>query len=145
MSSLPPPLEKREPLGEVSPGDQGRDEPDDLSAVGRAVAVDHHDNVASAGGESGPQGTSLAGSDLMDDLYIRAALFGDGNRVVYRAPVRQHDLVYPAVQGTKDDRQVSCLILDGYDHADGLRNGESRVYGTVLTLDGYCWLAMRAG
>ena len=83
-------------------------------------------------------------TDLMDDLYIRAALFGDGNRVVYRAPVRQHNLVYPGVQGTKDDRQVSCLILDGYDHADGLRNGECRVYGTVLTLGGYCWLAMRA-
>jgi hypothetical protein len=45
----------------------------------------------------------------------------------------------------KDDRQVSCLILGGYDHADGLRNGECRVYGTVLTLGGYCWLAMRAG
>ena len=96
-------------------------------------------------GESGPQGISHAGSDLMDDLYIRAALFGDGNRVVYRAPVRRHDLVYPAVQGTKDDRQVSCLILDGHDHADGLRNGECRVYGTVLTLGGYCWLATRAG
>jgi hypothetical protein len=32
----------------------------------------------------------------MDDLYIRAALFGDGNRVVYRAPVHQDDFVYPA-------------------------------------------------
>ena len=81
----------------------------------------------------------------MDDLYIRAALFGDGNRVVYRAPVHQHDLVYPAGQGTKDDRQVPCLVLDGYDDAYGRRNGEYRVYGAVLTLDGYWWLAIRAG
>ena len=55
------------PLGEVRPGDQRGDVADDLLAVGRAVGIDHHDDVAGAGREPGDQGVSLALAALLDD------------------------------------------------------------------------------
>ena len=53
MSSLPPPGSEARALGEVGAGDERGDEARDLGRVGRAVGVEHDDDVAGRGGEAG--------------------------------------------------------------------------------------------
>ena len=48
------------PLGEVGAGLQRLDEARDLGGIGRAVGVEHHDDVAGDRGEAGAQRVALA-------------------------------------------------------------------------------------
>jgi hypothetical protein len=76
MSWLPPPGPNR-----------------DLRRAGRAVRVDHDDDVAGARGEAAGEGVALAGPGLLDDLDRRVQLPGHVDGTVDRAAVDQDDLV----------------------------------------------------
>src|SRR5690242_6463763 len=56
-------------LGEVGAGDQGGDEGGDLGGVGRAVGVEHDDDVSGGGGEPAGQRVALAPAGLQHDLH----------------------------------------------------------------------------
>src|SRR5580693_2716156 len=111
-------------LGVIGSSHQCRDEPDDLSAVGRAVTIDRHDYVAGAGGEADQQCVALAITHLAHDLDLRVALLGHRDRVIHRLPVDQHDLVDPVRQRREDRGQVPGLILDRYNYADRWGKGQ---------------------
>ena len=64
MSSLPPPGREAGALGEVGAGDQRVDEGRDLGRVGRAVGVEHDDDVAGGGREAAGQRVALAAACL---------------------------------------------------------------------------------
>ena len=73
MSSLPPPPDEPAALGEVGARDQRAHERGDLGRVGRAVGVEHHDDVAGGGGEPAGHRVALALAGLGDHLRPTAA------------------------------------------------------------------------
>ena len=104
-------------LDEVGAGDQRGDEQRDLGRVGRAVGVDHHDDVAGAGGEAAGQGVALAGAGLLHDHHVRAQLAGHRDGAVDRAAVDQDHLVDARGQRGEDVRQVPLLVHRRDHHA----------------------------
>ena len=109
-------------LGEIRAVQQGPDELRDLGRIGRAVGVDHGDDVPGRRDEPAGQGVSLAAAVLGDDPDPRAQPTGGGDGVVDGVPVDNDDLVQPVRQLGEDMRQVAGLVQSGNDHRD-LRPG----------------------
>lgn len=114
------------PLGEVGARDQGRHIADDLLAVGRAVRVDHHDDVARARGEAADQGVTLALAALFHDLDAGPQLPCDADRAVGRVPVHEDDFMDPVGQCLEHVRQILRLVHRGDHHAHRRRDREIR-------------------
>ena len=107
-------------LREVGARGQRRDEPRDLGRVGRAVGVDHHDDVASHGGETAGERVALALPRLRDQADAGQQLAGHFRRAVDRMPVDHDDLVQPGRQGSEDMLEVACLVERRDDYGDTL-------------------------
>jgi hypothetical protein len=122
------------PLGEVRARDQGGDIADDLVAVGRAVRVDHHDDVAGAGLEPGDQGIPLALALLFDDLDPGPQLAGDLDGVVGGIAVDENHFVDPAGSVLKTYGRFSASFMAGITTlTGGVSPGERRWAGTWPT------------
>jgi len=131
MSSVPP-VGEAGPLGEVRARVEGGDITDDLVAVGRAVGVDHDDDVAGARLEPGDQGIPLALAALFDDLDGGPQLAGHVDGVVRGVAVHQDHFVYPVRKGLEDVRKVLRLVHGGYDHTHRWCYGQVRGDRSVL-------------
>ena len=114
----PTPVHEPRPLGVVRPVEQRGDEALDLGAVGRAVGVHHHDDVAGASGEPGPQGVALPAARLTDDHDVRIMRPGDRRRSVDRVPVDENELVRVGRQRRENVREVVGLVQRRDDDAD---------------------------
>jgi hypothetical protein len=113
MSALPPPA-----LGEVGAGEEGLDEQRDLTRVGRAVGVEHHDDIARACGEPACECVALAAAALGDDADRRIERARHVDGVVLRPTVDQDHLMQVGRQAREDVRQVLCLVERRNDDAD---------------------------
>ncbi len=103
-------------LGEIRTADEGGDVRDDLLAVGRAVRVDHDDDVAGAGREAADQRVALALADLLDHLDVRPQFTGDVHRVVRGISVDEHDFVNPFRQCLEHVRKIFGFVHRGNDN-----------------------------
>jgi hypothetical protein len=120
------------PLGEVGAGHQRGHVRHDLVAVGRAVRVDHHDDVAGARLEAGDERVALALPLLADDFDAGPQIAGDLDGVIGGPAVHEDDLLYPVRKRLEDVREILRLVHGGDHHTHRWRDGQVRGDGTVL-------------
>ena len=106
-------------LDEVGTGDELGDEQRDLRGVGGAVGVDHHDDVAGAGGEPAGERVALTGTGLLHDDDVRPELPGHGDGPVDRPAVHHDHLGDAGRQLREDVWKVPFFIEGGNDDAYG--------------------------
>src|SRR5882757_1548379 len=105
-------------LGEVRAGLERLDEAWDLRRVGRAVGVEHHDQVSGHRREAGPQRVALALAGLGHHLDARVGAARGGDGFVLRVPVDEDHLVEPLGQFAEDGSDVLLLVHRGDHHRD---------------------------
>jgi hypothetical protein len=108
-------------LHEVGAVDERGHEARDLRRVGRAIGVQHHDDLARGGLEARPERIPLATARLFDDDHVRSQRAGDIDGAVRRVPVDDDDLVEVIGQLREDVREVLRLVEGRDDRADGRR------------------------
>ena len=106
------------PLRDVGALGERPDERRDLVRVGRAVGVEHDDDVAGRRGEAARQCVALALAGLLHDVDAGHHASGGLDRVVDRVPVDEDDLVHGR-QLRQHDLEVSGLVACGDDDGDG--------------------------
>jgi len=117
-------------LGEVRAVEQHVHERGDLARIGRAVGVEHHDDVAAAGGEPAGERVALALAGLAHHVHVGAKPAGHLHGAVDGVAVDQDDLVDVARQAREHVRQVAGLVQGRNDHAHP-RTGAGRVGGRL--------------
>ena len=80
-------------LGEVGAAQKRSHERRDLARIGRAVRVDHGDDVTGRSLEPAGQGVPLSPASLLHDPDVGPQLAGYRYRVVHRVPVHHDHLV----------------------------------------------------
>ena len=138
MSALRRPAAKREPLAKSLPGEQRLDEPRDLRRVGRAVGVEHHDDVAAGRREAARERVALAAPVLQDDAHVGADRAGDRDRVVDSSGRRRGRPRRPMPGSRVEDvRQVRRLV-ERRDHDADRRPAAVRVAIARSTAGRHC-------
>ena len=116
-------------LGEVVSLEQRGDEQRDLRRIGRAVGIEHHDDVAGGRREAAGERVALAARVLKNHADVRADRARHGDRVVDRMPVDDHDLVDERRQAAQHVRQVRGLVERRNDDADRRSGGDRAPQG----------------
>jgi hypothetical protein len=116
MSLLPPPGGEPGSLGEVRAAQQRTHEPRDLARIGRAVRVDHGDDLPGRRLESTGQRVPLAPARLLHHPHVGPEPAGHRERVVHRVPIHHNHLVDAGRQPRENVRQIPCLIQCRNDH-----------------------------
>jgi len=129
MSSLPASAPSAGALGDVGAADQRVDERRDLGGVGRAVGVEHDDDVTGDRREAAGEGVALPGARLGHDRGVRTQPAGDGDGVVDRVAVDEDDLGVPGQLG-KHQLQVPRLVARGDDDGERRVRGPGHVEGS---------------
>ena len=86
--------------------------------IGRAVRVQHHQEVAGRGSKPAGERVPLALPGLLDHDDARTAGPGHGDRRVRRVAVHQDGLVEPRRERAEDGGEVARLVLGRDDHTD---------------------------
>ena len=118
MSALPPPGRKREPLAKSAPASSASTKRGISAGIGRAVGVEHHDDVAGDGGEAGAQGVALAAAVLGEDADIGVGMAGCIDRFVLGVAVDEDHLVQVLAAAGRARADVAGLVHRRDDDAD---------------------------
>ena len=125
------------PLREVRPGHQRRDEPRYLRAIGGPVGVKHHDDLAMAGVEPGPQGITLAAPTCPTILTTRHSRRATASALSVEWPSTNTIQDYSPGRERGDKQRPQRGRRDNVTLA---RVGRVRAgkRGTELGINGYC-------
>jgi hypothetical protein len=121
-------------LGEVRPVLQRLDEELDLAGVGRAVRVEHHDDVTGDRGETARHRVALATPRLRDHDNVGSQRTGHSHGAVRRTTVHEDDLVQSCGQLREHVREVRGLVV-GRDHHAHARGGGPPADGQAIDVD----------
>ncbi len=84
-------LQKTRPFGEVSTRQKHPHKRGDFFRIGRAITIQHHNDIASSRFKTGTERHAFAPAGFHDDFDIRAELTCNFNRVIRRPPINQND------------------------------------------------------